>query len=103
MSVFSYALGLLYADLSLLHLTLFTIADHSWSWQYSTLLHSVMSTAFGAKPPVYATIVDLDRKIRDFHVPFHLRWTCPDSTNLSTVQRMQRYMVIACKETSRCF
>ncbi|THH20506.1 hypothetical protein EW146_g857 [Bondarzewia mesenterica] len=45
------------------------IGYHRWGYLYCQLLHTVMSTAFGAKSPQYTTILELDRKIRDFIVP----------------------------------
>ncbi|KAG1726155.1 hypothetical protein EDB19DRAFT_1897685 [Suillus lakei] len=49
------------------------MSGHMWSWQFSRLLHHVMVNAFGAKTPTYSTILELDRKIRDFAVPPHLQ------------------------------
>ncbi|KAH9932118.1 uncharacterized protein BXZ73DRAFT_90043 [Epithele typhae] len=48
---------------------------HVWQWQYTKLLYSIMNTAFGAKAPNYATVMDLDRRVRDFPVPEALRVT----------------------------
>ncbi|KAK0185178.1 hypothetical protein F5146DRAFT_1105813 [Armillaria mellea] len=64
---------------------------HSWIWQYTTLMHSVMGAAFGVKVPAYTAILDLDRKIRDFPVPLRFR-PCQ-------VHYMQRWMVLMSKET----
>ncbi|KIK94386.1 hypothetical protein PAXRUDRAFT_783296 [Paxillus rubicundulus Ve08.2h10] len=65
---------------------------HSWSWRYSRLLHDVLVNAFGTKIPTYKTIVELDRKIRDFPIPPHLRPRCekegPQSSISSQVQRL---------------
>jgi hypothetical protein len=65
-----------------------------------------MSTAFGAKMPPYLTVLELDRKIRDFPVPVYLRPICetgtppvPDSDELPEVH-MQRWWVLSNKEAS---
>ncbi|KAF8218975.1 hypothetical protein L208DRAFT_1345035 [Tricholoma matsutake] len=55
------------------------ISFHSWSQRWTVLLHSVMSTAFGAKQPSYSVIISLDRKIRDFPIPALWRPVCDDA------------------------
>ncbi|KAJ7207533.1 kinase-like domain-containing protein [Mycena pura] len=52
----------------------------SWWSKYGVLMHSIMSCAFGAKVPSYTTILELDRKVRDFYVPPQLRTTCAIET-----------------------
>ena len=42
---------------------------HSWTRQYTVLLHSILNTAFGAKQPAYSVILSLDRRVRDFPIP----------------------------------
>lgn len=75
---------------------------HTWTWQYTRLLHNVMTTAFGARLPPYSTILELDRKIRDFPVPKYLQPNCdvaedpPPSPELT----MQRWNVLSFKEAS---
>ncbi|KAF8513990.1 hypothetical protein BU17DRAFT_68547 [Hysterangium stoloniferum] len=45
-----------------------------WKYTYRTqCLVSVVEEAFGAKSPSYATILKLDRKIRDFEIPASLQ------------------------------
>ncbi|KAI0828999.1 fungal-specific transcription factor domain-containing protein [Trametes gibbosa] len=66
---------------------------HIWTWQYTKLLYSIMTTAFGAKQPGYAKVMELDRKVRDFPVPSSLRVQCgaveePGPTTALCVQRM---------------
>ncbi|OCH95704.1 hypothetical protein OBBRIDRAFT_830653 [Obba rivulosa] len=75
---------------------------HHWTWQYSKLLHAVMTTAFGAKTPRYHTIMDLDRKIRDFPVPYSLRIRCGqvEDPPPSTARIFQRVMAVAAKEAT---
>lgn len=61
-------------------------------------MHKIMTTVYGAKMPSYSAIVGLDKEVRDFHVPGHLRWSClerPDST-----KALQRWFVLYLKETS---
>jgi len=75
---------------------------HHWTWQYSKLLHAVMTTAFGAKTPRYHTIMDLDRKIRDFPVPYSLRIRCGqvEDPPPTTARIFQRVMAVAAKEAT---
>ncbi|TFK56434.1 hypothetical protein OE88DRAFT_16711 [Heliocybe sulcata] len=50
---------------------------HMWTIQYAVMLrNSIVPAAFGAKLPSYSTILDLDRKVREFPVPGYLRPTC---------------------------
>lgn len=80
------------------------VVVHSWTWQYTRLLHTVMTTAFGAKTPPYSTVVDLDRKIRDFPMPWRMHVNCgqPEECSPSNTLRMQRWIVVASKEASMC-
>ncbi|KAJ7589636.1 fungal-specific transcription factor domain-containing protein [Mycena floridula] len=95
---------------------------HTWTWKYTLLLHSVLGTAFGASAPAYAEVIGLDRKIRDFLVPFPLRWTCtaeqrakvmgpndpisrscvvePEDEPPSLAQMLQRFLIIGYKEST---
>lgn len=57
--------------------------------------------------PPYSTILDLDRKVRDFPVPPHLRPKCKDHENNPPLH-MQRWLVLGCKESTllnlhRCY
>ncbi|KAH8827237.1 fungal-specific transcription factor domain-containing protein [Flagelloscypha sp. PMI_526] len=49
------------------------IGYHAWTFQFSKFMHGVMEAAFGTRIPTYHTILALDRQIRDFPVPPHLR------------------------------
>lgn len=74
-----------------------------WSWQFSRLLHHVMVNAFGAKTPTYSTILELDRKIRDFPVPPHLQPRCgadEELTESCVLLHFQRLLLLMNKETS---
>ncbi|KAJ3547759.1 hypothetical protein NM688_g5369 [Phlebia brevispora] len=75
---------------------------HPWSWQYTKLLHQVMTTAFGAKTPPYSTVLELDRKIRDFPVPWRLRIKCGMNEESEPTKAifMQRWFVMSCKEAT---
>ena len=77
---------------------------HSWTWQYSKLLHNVMTTALGAKLPPYSIVLDLDRKIRDFPTPKYLLLNCDinESPVPSKQLAMQRWIVLSSKEASTC-
>ncbi|KAJ7696746.1 fungal-specific transcription factor domain-containing protein [Mycena rosella] len=73
-----------------------------WTCNYSVLMHTVMSSAFGAKVPAYTTILELDRKIRDFPMPPHLRPTCDqdETPRPSPYRQMQRFLAISAKEST---
>ncbi|KIY72318.1 hypothetical protein CYLTODRAFT_440727 [Cylindrobasidium torrendii FP15055 ss-10] len=72
---------------------------HSWVWRYTTLVHTVMATAFGSKNPPYNTILELDRKIRDFPVPERLQLCVPTSDKIAPIHYMQRWSVVLYKDT----
>ncbi|KAG1742635.1 uncharacterized protein EDB91DRAFT_1051663, partial [Suillus paluster] len=76
---------------------------HMWSWQFSRLLHHVMVNAFGAKTPTYSTILELDRKIRDFPIPPHLQPRCDGNETLTEsaiLVLVQRHFLLTNKETT---
>ncbi|KAF8650271.1 hypothetical protein AX16_005325 [Volvariella volvacea WC 439] len=72
----------------------------AWTWRFTSLLQSVMASAFGAKHPPYATIIDLDRQIRDSYVPEHLRPVCDGGMvpPRDHILVMQRWIVLSAKE-----
>lgn len=72
---------------------------HSWVWRYTTLVHTVMATAFGSKNPPYNVILELDRKIRDFPVPERLQLCVPLSDSIAPIHYMQRWSVVLYKDT----
>ncbi|KAG1831964.1 hypothetical protein DFJ58DRAFT_719530 [Suillus subalutaceus] len=79
------------------------MSGHMWSWQFSRLLHHVMVTAFGAKTPTYSTILELDRKIRDFPVPPHLQPRCDGNgtlPNAAILTQVQMSILLTNKETT---
>ncbi|KAJ7053870.1 fungal-specific transcription factor domain-containing protein [Mycena amicta] len=73
----------------------------AWTCKYSMLMHNVVSSAFSTKPPAYNTILELDRKIRDFFIPTDLRPICgvenPPPPNYIY---MQRFLVLQMKEAT---
>ncbi|KAI0706170.1 hypothetical protein BC835DRAFT_1312763 [Cytidiella melzeri] len=72
---------------------------HPWSWQYSKLLHDVMTTVFGVKAPQYSTVLELDKRIRDFPIPWRLRSQCDQlDINPEPAINMQKWMVLSSKE-----
>ncbi|GBE77611.1 hypothetical protein SCP_0104910 [Sparassis crispa] len=75
---------------------------HNWTWQFSKLLHTIVSTAFGAKSPSYATVLDFDRKVRDFPVPPHLRPDCtlPEFERMLPSFFMRGFFVVSSKEST---
>lgn len=76
-----------------------------WKYQYrSRCLVPLVEEAFGAKSPSYATILKLDRRIRDFEIPSSLQLGIPGDPESSAVNlslSMQRYMLFCEKETSQ--
>ncbi|KIJ13816.1 hypothetical protein PAXINDRAFT_170130 [Paxillus involutus ATCC 200175] len=74
---------------------------HSWSWRYSRLLHEVLVNAFGTKTPTYKTILELDRKIRDFPIPPHLQPRCEKEGPRSSISsQVQRLYLLTSKEAT---
>ncbi|CCL98901.1 uncharacterized protein FIBRA_00908 [Fibroporia radiculosa] len=75
---------------------------HHWTWQYTRLMHAVITSCFGAKTPPYSTVIDFDRKIRDFPVPHQLRSMCPQAQDPEPTIAlfMQQFLTMACKEAT---
>ena len=73
-------------------------ADHRWNYEFIKLLSRVMAIAFTSRPPPYAAVLDLDRKLRDFDVPAHLRiqWTGQESCD--NLLWIKRWVVLSNKE-----
>lgn len=61
-----------------------------------------MSTAFGAKVPQYTKILELDRKVRDFPVPWSMRPKCGmgESPPPTRAMLIQRFLCNGSKEFS---
>jgi len=57
-----------------------------------------MSVAFTSLPPPYAAILDLDRKLRDFYVPAHLRPQWTDQGSSGHPLLIKRWVVHSNKE-----
>jgi hypothetical protein len=72
--------------------------DQRWNYEFIKLLSQVMATAFTSRPPPYAAILDLDRKLRDFDVPPYLRlqWTGQESSD--SLLWVKRWVVLSNKE-----
>ncbi|KAJ3763088.1 fungal-specific transcription factor domain-containing protein [Lentinula raphanica] len=73
------------------------IGFHSWSWQFTAFMHAIMEETFGSTRPAYTTIIDFDRKIRDFPIPQNLRVRC-DVVEPRKELYMQRLIVMSMKE-----
>lgn len=75
---------------------------HTWTWQYTKLFHQIMTTAFAAKAPNYATVMEMDKRVRDFPVPAVFRIRCGEVEvpRPSTALTMQRLFATIYKETS---
>jgi hypothetical protein len=78
-------------------------ADHRWNYEFIKLLSRVMAIAFTSRPPPYAAVLDLDRKLRDFYVPTHLRlqWTGQESWD--NLLWIKRWVVLSNKEWGKRF
>ena len=74
------------------------LTDQRWNYEFIKLLSQVMATAFTSRPPPYAAILDLDRKLRDFNVPPYLRlqWTGQESSD--SLLWVKRWVVLSNKE-----
>ncbi|KAI0275236.1 fungal-specific transcription factor domain-containing protein [Gloeopeniophorella convolvens] len=78
-----------------------TMSYQRWNDEFTKLLSQVMATAFTARPPPYAAILDLDRKLRDFYVPPYLRaqWTTGGSEETTgSLLCIKRWIVLSNKE-----
>ncbi|KAK7464152.1 hypothetical protein VKT23_006318 [Stygiomarasmius scandens] len=86
---------------------------HSWNFQYTFFMHTVIETAFGCNSPPYSVIIDIDRQIRDFPVPELLRPRCKFETMEELMAKggrervrhvhtltMQRWMTMSHKEST---
>ncbi|EGN93676.1 hypothetical protein SERLA73DRAFT_163437 [Serpula lacrymans var. lacrymans S7.3] len=72
-----------------------------WSCKFTKLLHHVMTTALGSHPPSYSTVLELDRKIRDFPIPPHLRPKCEENIPPPSITfHVQRQILLAVKEAT---
>jgi hypothetical protein len=81
----------------------------AWKHRFASQCQSVVhDQAFGAKPPSYSTIQELDRKVRVWYVPPSLQVPGFGGAKLGTdvtpptVQlTMQRYIAYAIREISK--
>ena len=77
---------------------------HVWSWQFAKTLHTIMATAFAAKSPSYAKIIELDKRIRDFPDPPCIQpqpGPVPLDSSENTTRTMQTLLVTLSKDTSK--
>ncbi|KAF6761160.1 fungal-specific transcription factor domain-containing protein [Ephemerocybe angulata] len=73
---------------------------HSWSYRFTTLMSSAMASGMGPKQPPYLTILQLDHRIRDFHVPALWRATAESESPPPTLDtQLYRWLILADKET----
>lgn len=85
------------------------VAVHWWKHRYvSECMHSVYDQAFGAKMPTYNLVLQLDRKLRGFHVPAILQiagFGHSDSRAGAVYDSvpliLQRHLVLAIRESSK--
>jgi hypothetical protein len=81
---------------------------HAWKHRFASECMSVVhDQAFGAKTPTYATVLQLDRKLRAFPVPPNLQVagfgnSCPSESrhHESVSLILQRHIVLAIREMS---
>lgn len=59
-----------------------------------------MSAAFAARVPAYAKVLELDRKIRDFPVPWSMQGKCGlnEGAEPSKTTHMHRFLCMTLKE-----
>lgn len=84
---------------------------HAWKHRFASECMSVVhDQAFGAKTPTYATVLQLDRKLRAFPVPPNLQVagfgnaSPPESRHQESVSLiLQRHIVLAIREMSMYF
>jgi hypothetical protein len=84
---------------------------HAWKHRFSSeCISLVHDQAFGAKNPTYATVLQLDRKLRGFPVPLVLQVAgmgtiSPQHGGPSDSVRfiLQRHIVLSIRETSGLF
>ena len=72
--------------------------DHRWNYEFIKLMSRVMAIAFTSRPPPYAAILHLDRELRDFYVPPHLRLQWTDQTSMDNLLWIKRWVVLSNKE-----
>ncbi|KAF8633249.1 hypothetical protein AX15_001442 [Amanita polypyramis BW_CC] len=79
---------------------------HAWKHRFtSECMNLLHDQAFGAKMPSYATVVQLDRKMRAFPVPPLLQVSCyshssPGGNTDTTMLTLQRHIVLAIREAT---
>lgn len=92
-----------YIDCSLPKEAITELTFHTWNYQYTTLLQSVMATTLGPRQPPYSTVLELDKLIRDFSVPAVWRMTTQDEIETSPQPQhihIQRWLILASKEST---
>ncbi|KAJ4470836.1 fungal-specific transcription factor domain-containing protein [Lentinula aciculospora] len=70
---------------------------HYWGWQFTAFIQTIMEETFGSSRPTYSSIIEFDRKIRDFPVPFNLIIKCGVLESKPELY-MQRLIVMSYKE-----
>ncbi|TFK85569.1 hypothetical protein K466DRAFT_587983 [Polyporus arcularius HHB13444] len=69
---------------------------HVWTWQFTKLLHTIMTAAFAAKTPTYTKIMELDKRVRDFPDPECIRGAKSEDVTWT----MRHLLVTLYKETT---
>lgn len=91
------------------YLTIFIPTVHAWKHRFTSECMSVVhDQAFGAKTPTYATVLQLDRKLRAFPVPPNLQVAGFGNSSPSESRHqesvsliLQRHIVLALREMSK--
>ncbi|KIJ93761.1 hypothetical protein K443DRAFT_643750 [Laccaria amethystina LaAM-08-1] len=92
-----------YIDCSLPKEATTELTFHTWNYQYTTLLQSVMATTLGPRQLPYATVLELDKQIRDFPVPAVWRMSTQDEIEIPPQPQhihIQRWLILASKEST---
>jgi hypothetical protein len=104
--VSSHADGHIHPPTTITH----NVSVHAWKHRFASECMSVVhDQAFGAKTPTYATVLQLDRKLRAFPVPQALQVVGFGSSSAgptdvhyseSVMLMLQRHIVLAIREMS---
>ena len=90
---------------------IFFVAVNTWGCRFALqCVAEVAARALAAEPPSYATILELDRKVREFPIPPEaiavledLKSPSAEDEPVSLTQSMERMVLSHCREVGTCF
>jgi hypothetical protein len=94
-------MGCKFCQSFILRRSLRIVPDQRWNYEFIKLLSQVMTTTITSRPPPYAAILDLDRKLRDFDVPAHLKLQWTGQMSSDSLFWIRRWVVLSNKEWSK--